>query len=358
MKPSKRLRSSYVTACVLITSLATAACGMPSARLDSPPAASTVSPPTVSTPEWETGGECSGDYLDPAEEMADLDSWWVLDVASATSGAPAGNSYDSTATHLNPGGLSSLENAVSPGEPVVVSNEAFSQLQASSTGEGIVGSNLSRSGTQIVHVIAVAAAEGRVKFLGVCTDRFEVPFRLMVEANHPTMSEVDVLVEAARTGDFSEFLDSTAGPDRQHWTQMDPSTRQFDIESTPEAILKELVAIEIEWRISSGWSKLSATLCGQTSIGWNTCLSLEAGDDQESIVLPAYYVPGEGMDLWLLDEEAAFPTPLAQVATITSEVLGASDRIVVEITGQPQTLEQAIDLLANEASRSEIVAIE
>jgi hypothetical protein len=154
---------------------------------------------------------CTGDYLDPASEMDSIEAWWMLDVRSAVTGERAGKPYDSTATHLNPGGLASLIILTQPRGRVVVANEAFALLRATSAGAGIIGSNSTDDGTQIAHIVAVVLPEGDLRFLGACAVRFETPFRSMVEANYPSSSEADVLLEAARAMDFSELIEWTGG---------------------------------------------------------------------------------------------------------------------------------------------------
>jgi hypothetical protein len=133
--------------------------------------------------------------------------WWSVDVRAVTEGDLAGTPYDDTATHLNPAAFTNLNESSAPSRQFVVGNEAFGQMKTESRLEGIAGSRFNNQGTQIVHVIAVIDADGQLDFLGPCPERLELPIREMAAANHPSATEIEVLIEAATSNDFSELAD-------------------------------------------------------------------------------------------------------------------------------------------------------
>lgn len=326
---ARTVRAALAISAVLLV----AGCGDP--RLASPLAA-----PVAPSVDLGIDGCEPADFADPADELQQVDSWWSFDIEQAVSGPRAGvASADGTSVRVSDSAFTPLDGSAPPeSADLYLGTEAFDVI-GGLAGDAIAGADATDDGRLVIGVIAIAHSDGSLSFVGNCARaRFTEPIATFADQNGK--SAVEQFTEMAARGDFSQFIEFTAPAPSVDWLSIEPRLRQIDVESTPGSVLESLVAIDVDYIIPESWASLAGSLCLWTTQGWNTCVALEAGIGEDSFDVPAYLVPGEPLELWLLDSQAGLDVPLRLLAVVDLE---ASDSgITIELRGDPKTLDDIV----------------
>jgi hypothetical protein len=188
---------------------------------------------------------------------------------------------------------------------------------------------------RIVFVVS-ARPDSEIVFLGECTApdsaRLRAYVSSLVAAGEPvTAEDVFRAVVADPQGEVAADLDAFfTAPSPTGWENRDPDLRLLDPEETRAEILATLDHVAIEIDLPEGWREFPGTICTRASLAWNECTPFEVIPG-EPLELLAYAVPGEDLEIWLLDDSATLADPLARLGVVPTDAIAE----VVSAAGRP-----------------------
>lgn len=205
--------------------------------------------------------------------------------------------------------------------------------------------NGAQDGVAYIRHVFFEDKDGGFAVVGLCRTSAMIAVALDAYATESGASSSYKVLRAVATDDtaLSAFGAWTLG-EPISWSSRPATERLLDIEGTPAEVLDRLslVTIVIE-KVPDRWRSFDATLCTWVSEGWNECTALDADDPGEPLEMAAYTVPGEPIELWLLDQDANVIEPLA--------LLGA-----FPVSSGDGGLEMRFDVISERTTLAEVLA--
>jgi len=130
------------------------------------------------------------------------------------------------------------------------------------------------------------------------------------------------------------------------WAAAPATQRLLDVEETPVEVLDRLGVITVNIdNAPDEWRTFEAVICTWVSQGWNECTAFDAGESGEPLELLAYVVPGEPIEVWVLNAEANLSEPLGRLGTFDIDT--ASQRLDLSVTSSRTTLAELLSDVAS-----------
>ncbi len=369
-----RHRWTALVACLPL--LALASCGEPLVELREPPSESgetstsvhattttTTMVPTDSGvrphyPSPSELGACPTDVAplwDPVPLFAALDAWDWMEVGGL--GEPA-DAQDLLADDASAGEYwavtlsgTALSPGASPAGEFVVRREAF-DLARAEVGRGASLILAVGRDDPYAKLIASVRDDGTVAFVGRCLYTYWLWLDDVVKAarlTDPSASSEVVLrgLIADPRGPFyqayEQFREGEAVASQ--WENRPADLRSLNPAETPSEVLEGLETVSIAFYTPTSWSGFDGQLCTRTSLGWNGCVGF--GFSGYGVVI--YVLPGEDLELWLLNSDAELGAPLGKLGVIPYAMLGAG------IRDQDQTVPVTITSVDPVESQTELI---
>lgn len=190
------------------------------------------------------------------------------------------------------------------------------------------------SSGELTSIVAVDEG-GRIGFVGECefvmSTTTMVAFAKAARAGdvqasvlpNATMEDVLLAVLAPQSEAAKAFSTWGAPQAPPAWTELPADRRAIDPERTPEEVLAQLRKLPVVIDVPASLRGDDVTLCTKTSLAWGECTALDVGTPAEPLSVVAYLRPGDGFELWALDEAASFDQPLAKLFVATADVADA-----------------------------------
>jgi len=114
------------------------------------------------------------------------------------------------------------------------------------------------------------------------------------------------------------------------WSALPAGERALTDEETPAGLLAGLNRLQVSYRFPFDWTRLHASLCTKTSLGWNGCVSPSVLRDEQGVTDNAFAVKGEPLEVWVLDDQGNMHQPIVRLGTVPADLLAADG--VVELS--------------------------
>jgi hypothetical protein len=203
-----------------------------------------------------------------------------------------------------------------------------------------------------VKLIASIRDDGTIAFVGRCLYTYWLWLDDVVTATRPidpsATSEVvlreliadprGALYQAYEQVRRNEAAAST-------WENRAADQRSLNPAETPPEVLDALETVSIAFFAPTSWSGFDGQLCTKTSLGWNGCV----GFAFSGYGVVTYVVPGEDLELWLLNSDAEPRSPLGLLGLIPYASL------VAGIRDQDQTVPVTIASADSVGSQAELI---
>lgn len=213
----------------------------------------------------------------------------------------------------------------------------------------------------LANVVVSLRPDGSAVFIGPCEFVHTNQLRQFADLRASNTGKVITPVEMLRSlvrepdGELAKALYRWyEGEAPVPWAERSTDRRILDDEETPPDILATLDRIWVRASFPDSWRNLPANLCTKTSLGWNGCISLNAAGGGTQLEVVALAVPGQDLEVWLLDSAATISVPLSLLGRIPTKSIQAAaasqDPVVnIQITGGESATD--LDTLVSEIKR-------
>lgn len=212
-------------------------------------------------------------------------------------------------------------------------------------------------------VVALLETADQAVFLGPCAERWNEPLR-DAAASFGSASVVEFArrVVDPDSPEAAFLVEATAPPTTVAWSERDPDLRLLSAEwdDAPEAVLARLTLVPVLIVVPPAWQDVPVTVCFKLSLGWHEgCMPTTA--IPPTVIFYVSALPGEPVEVWLLNDPARLDQPVAYLATLEAatvadlaeslEAAGSAPNeglaFELTLTGDPASIEDVQSMAAS-----------